>query len=118
MSEPTLEQKWIEVLEWAGWKRHEGFITAWGAEEPIKCWHLNGVRAELPPMSLEAVHQMIGKLTPEQRRTFGEQMCDVVPSKYGFHLYIKTPWTGEDVCDLVAADCSFVIDALWRTAKG
>lgn len=60
---------------------------------------------ELPDYtgSLDAMRPLLLAMTEIQRARFGEQLCKIVPSKYGFHLYVKYPWSGREVETLVTA---------------
>lgn len=69
------------------------------------------------PLDLNAMREAKNKLPPEQRRVFGEHLCKIIqsPHGYGFILYIKHPFSGEDVFSISNASSEQESESLCRT---
>lgn len=110
MTEPTLEQKWIDVLVWAGWKPEvkEGEVYY-----PLRVedgqWRDDII---YPPMSLDAVHEIKKKLTDNQLANYSDHIDAIMERSTRRNKFM--PWKAHREL----AEVQHCIDALWRTVRG
>lgn len=66
---------------------------------------------------LNAICDAVRVFTQEQLRAYGEHLTKIVASPHGngFHLYVKYPWTGDDVAALAFATAQQRSEAFLKT---
>ncbi len=110
MTNPTIEQMRIEVLEWQGWTWSDSYVTAWGAEVPLKAWHNpEGRKQERPPLTLDWWHECWLKMNKTDKAHYFAHLLDFVDGQF--------PISWPDLIKLESATAEQRLTALYKTIK-